>query len=60
MVCSYSGGSKEMDLADFIMLNEDGSYKTVFSNIPFYSREQIRACFLTLITQKKSHCYDES
>lgn len=57
---SYSGGGKEMNFADFIMLNEDGSYKTVFSNIPFYSREQMRACFSDSDYAKKSHCYDES
>lgn len=57
---SYSGGGKEMDLADFIMLNEDGTYKTVFSKIPFYSKEQIRACFTDSDYAKKSHCSDES
>nr|WP_250850320.1 hypothetical protein [Escherichia coli] len=34
-----------MEFADFIMLNEDGTYKTAFSDIPFYSKEQVRACF---------------
>lgn len=57
---SYSGGGKEMDLADFIMLNEDGTYKTVFSKIPFYSKEQIRACFSDSDYAKKSHCSDEN
>ena len=57
---SYSGGDKEMDLADFIMLNEDGTYKTVFSKIPFYSKEQIRACFSDSDYAKKSHCSDEN
>ncbi|AFJ46278.1 hypothetical protein [Shimwellia blattae] len=57
---SYSGGGKEMDLADFIMLNEDGTYKTVFSKIPFYSRERIKACFSDSDYAKKLHCYDES
>lgn len=57
---SYSGGGKEMDLADFIMLNEDGTYKTVFSKIPFYSKEQIRACFSDSDYAKKSHCSDET
>ncbi|MGP2449769.1 hypothetical protein ACTUSR_11790 [Pantoea stewartii subsp. indologenes] len=57
---SYSGGGKEMHLADFIMLNEDGTYKTVFSKIPFYSKEQIRACFSDSDYAKKSHCSDEN
>lgn len=57
---SYSGGGKEVEFADFIMLNEDGTYKTAFSDIPFYSKEQVRACFSDSDYNKKSHCYDES
>lgn len=57
---SYSGGGKEMDFADFVMLNEDGSYKTVYSDIPFYSKEQIKACFSESDYAKKSHCSDET
>ncbi|KDT12614.1 hypothetical protein AB84_4852 [Escherichia coli 2-052-05_S3_C1] len=49
-----------MEFADFIMLNEDGTYKTAFSDIPFYSKEQVRACFSDSDYNKKSHCYDES
>ncbi len=51
---------RKWNFADFIMLNEDGTYKTAFSDIPFYSKEQVRACFSDSDYNKKSHCYDES
>ncbi|MFI8418324.1 hypothetical protein ACQKDS_13960 [Serratia sp. NPDC078593] len=56
---SYSGGGKEVELAYFVMINDDGTYKKLFSNILFYSREQIRACFSDSDYAKKSHCSDE-
>lgn len=57
---SYSGGGKEDNYADFLMLNDDNSYKVAFSNIPFSSKESIKACFKEDDYKKKSHCYDES
>ncbi|MCA7011895.1 hypothetical protein LF934_04485 [Dickeya dadantii] len=57
---SYSGGGKEDNYADFIMLNNDNSYKVAFSDIPFSSKESIKACFKEDDYKKKSHCDDEN
>ncbi|MCG8707906.1 hypothetical protein JHU04_001104 [Brenneria sp. 4F2] len=57
---SYSGGGREEEYADFIMLNDDGSFQLVFKNIPFSSHEMIRACFTEDDYAKNSHCHDES
>lgn len=56
----YSGGGREEAYADFLMLKADGEYQTAFSNVPFSSREMIRACFSEQDYAKKSHCHDES
>ncbi|MEA9390989.1 hypothetical protein SJI19_10600 [Acerihabitans sp. TG2] len=57
---SYSGGGREEEYADFVMINNDGSYETVFKNIPFSSKEMIRACFSEADYAKTSHCHDEN
>lgn len=56
----YSGGGRSAEYADFLMLNDDGSYRTAFKNISFFSSEMIRACFSEEDYAKKSHCHDES
>ena len=57
---AYSGGRREAEYADFMMLNNDGSYQTAFKNILFSSREMIRACFSEADYAKNSHCDDEN
>lgn len=57
---SYSGGGREEEYANFMMINDDGTYQTAFKNIPFSSREMIRACFTEEDYAKNSHCHDES
>lgn len=57
---SYSGGSREEEYANFMMINDDGSYQLAFKNIPFSSRKMIKACFTEKDYAKKSHCHDES
>lgn len=56
----YSGGFRTQDFANFIMLNDDGSYMTVFSDVPFYSSEMIRECFSEDEYSENAHCHDES
>ncbi len=57
---SYSGGGREEEYADFMMINDDGSYQLAFKNILFSSSEMIRACFTEDDYAKKSHCHDEN
>lgn len=57
---SYSGGGREEEYANFMMINNDGSYEAAFKNIPFSSKEMIRACFSEDDYAKKSHCHDEN
>lgn len=57
---SYSGGGREEEYANIMMINDDGSYQLAFKSIPFSSREMIRACFTAEDYAKKSHCHDES
>lgn len=57
---AYSGGGRVEHMADFFMLNDDNSYTPVVSDIPFYSKEQIKSCFTKSDYDKKSHCEDES
>jgi hypothetical protein len=57
---TYSGGEREEEYANFMMINDDGTYQTAFKNIPFSSREMIRACFTEEDYAKNSHCHDES
>lgn len=56
----YSGGLKKEDFANFVMLNDDGSYITLFSDIPFYSRKMLKACFSADEYSENAHCHDES
>lgn len=56
----YSGGGREENYADFMQINEDGSYKTAFKDILFSSREMIRACFSEQDYARNLHCHDES
>lgn len=57
---AYSGGGREENYADFMQINDDGSYKAAFKDILFSSREMIRACFSEQDYARKSHCHDES
>ncbi|MCK7226321.1 hypothetical protein L8P27_00385 [Enterobacter asburiae] len=57
---TYSGGGREEEYANFIMINDDGTYQLAFKNIPFSSREMIKACFTEDDYAKQSHCHDES
>lgn len=57
---TYSGGGREEEYATFMMINDDGTYQPAFKNIPFSSREMIKACFTEDDYAKKSHCHDES
>lgn len=57
---SYSGGGREEEYANFMVINDDGSYQLAFKNIPFSSQEMIRACFSAEDYARKSHCHDES
>ncbi|WP_340610573.1 hypothetical protein [Xenorhabdus bharatensis] len=54
----YSGGGLEYESADFVMLNNDGSYETAFKDIPFSSMQMIRACFYEEDYAKNLHCHD--
>ncbi len=56
----YAGGGRGAEYADFMMMNDDGSYQLAFKNIPFSSGKAIRACFTDDDYAKKSHCHDES
>lgn len=55
----YSGGSREEEYADFIMLNDDGSSQVAFKDVLFSSKAMIRACFTAEEYAKTSHCHDE-
>lgn len=57
---SYSGGGREEEYANFMMINDDGSYRLAFKSVPFSSKEIIRACFTEDDYAKKSHCHDEN
>ncbi len=57
---TYSGGGREEEYANFMMINDDDSYQLAFKSIPFSSKEMIRACFTEDDYAKKSHCHDES
>lgn len=57
---TYSGGGREEEYANFMMINDDGTYQLAFKNIPFSSREMIKACFTEDDYAKKSHCHDET
>lgn len=57
---SYSGGGREEEYANFMMINDDGSYQLAFKSIPFSSKKMIRACFTEDDYAKKSHCHDEN
>ncbi|MEZ2604145.1 hypothetical protein [Kluyvera intermedia] len=57
---TYSGGGREEEYAKFMMINDDGTYQPAFKNIPFSSREMIKACFTEDDYAKQSHCHDES
>ena len=57
---AYSGGGRIEHVADFFMLNSDNSYTPIVSDVPFYSQEQIRACFTQSDYDKTSHCKDEN
>ncbi|PHM56907.1 hypothetical protein [Xenorhabdus sp. KK7.4] len=54
----YSGGGLEYEYADFMMLNNDGSYEAAFKNIPFSSMQMIRACFSEEDYAKNLHCHN--
>lgn len=56
----YSGGGREEEYADFVMLNSDGSYQIAFKHILFSSKEMIKACFTEEEYAKNAHCHDES
>ncbi|PVZ86647.1 hypothetical protein C9426_14590 [Serratia sp. S1B] len=56
---SYSGGGRDEEYADFVMINPDGSYKVAFTNIPFSSKTMIRACYSEEDYTKSAHCHDE-
>lgn len=57
---SYSGGGRGEEIADFLMLESNGQFKTVLAEIPFYSYEMIRACFTEKDYKTSPHCHDES
>lgn len=57
---AYSGGGRQEEYADFMLINRDGSYQIAFKNVPFSSSEIIRACFTEADYAKESHCHDES
>ncbi len=57
---NYSGGGGEEEYANFMMINDDGTYQPAFKNILFSSKEMIKACFTEDDYAKQSHCHDES
>ncbi|EFU1598202.1 hypothetical protein HUO91_004495, partial [Salmonella enterica] len=57
---NYSGGGREEEYANFMMINDDGTYQPAFKNILFSSKEMIKACFTEDDYAKQSHCHDES
>ncbi len=57
---TYSGGGREEEYANFMMINDDGTYQPAFKNIPFSSKEMIKACFTEDDYAKKLHCHDET
>lgn len=56
----YSGGGRGEEIADFLMLEPKGQFKTALSEIPFHSYEMIRACFSEKDYKTSPHCHDES
>jgi len=56
----YSGGGRGVHVADFLMLEPEGKFKTALVEIPFYSYEMIRACFSEKDYKISPHCHDES
>ena len=57
---SYSGGGRQEEYANFLMINDNDSYQLAFKNVPFSSKEIIRACFTEDDYAKNTHCHDES
>lgn len=57
---SYSGGGRGEEIADFLMLEPEGQFKTALFEIPFHSYEMIRACFSEKDYKTSPHCHDES
>ena len=57
---AYSGGGRVEEYANFMMINDDSSYQVAFNNVPFSSKEMIRACFTEEDYAKKLHCHDEN
>lgn len=55
----YSGGGAGEQTADFVQLNDDGSYLPALTNIPFSSFSRIRACFTKEEYRRSPHCHDE-
>lgn len=57
---SYSGGGREEEYADFMMINDDGSYRPAFENVLFSSKDRVSACFSEDDYARNSHCHDEN
>lgn len=55
MSTAYSGGGRQENYADFLLLDDDGSYNVAFKDIPFSSSEMIRACFSAEEYARKLH-----
>lgn len=56
----YSEGESLSEMADIVYLeNYDYRYDVMFENIPFYQKEQKRACFTPEEYKQSPHCYNE-
>ena len=56
----YSGGGREEEYANFMMINDDGTYQPAFKDILFSSKEMIKTCFTENDYAKQLHCHDEN
>lgn len=56
----YSEGGAIAEYADFVQLDFDGIFTKALDGIPFYQKEQQRACFSEQEYKQSPHCYEES
>ena len=54
----YAGGGMEQHYADFLMLNDDGTWVPVLRDIDFFATEVIKICQAEA-TKNPEHCRDE-
>lgn len=55
----FPGGAATEEKADFLQLNDDGSYQVALKDIPFYYSLLTKACSGEEESKTSPHCYDD-